>query len=445
VWIVAAAVIVVMAASAPAASGAQRYTEPGGDGPAATCPQADPCSFPVAVNSANTDDGDEVIVLPGDYMLSGGVTSGDDIDVHGVAGQPRPRLFLAGGVNGLTVFDGGSPQLPRYTDLELYSSGAVIAAVNAFAGDFTRTVVHATGGADRACSNGKGSFRDAVCFNSGGTLALGCQCQGGGFDGTVTLRNVTAVASGAGSRGILLQAGLNAKLRIEGKNVIASGEAEDVRAESDSSAGVIASIALDYSNFDSASTNAGTGTSATAPGTSFNQTTPPIFADAANANFDQAPSSPTIDAGIDDGLLGSTDLDGDPRLLGSAPDIGEDESVSANPAEPSNAFRFGKLKRNKRKGIAFLFVILPGPGEVGLRGKGLKTIGGAGVARASRAVAGGTVKLKVEPAKKGKRARKIRRALLSEGKAKVKALVTYLPTGGTVNTQARKLKLKKKL
>ncbi len=101
----------------------------------------------------------------------------------------------------------------------------------------------------------------------------------------------------------------------------------------------------------------------------------------------------------------------------------------------------GKPKRNKKKGIAFLLVSLPGPGELGLTGKGLRSIGGAGVARASLAVPGGTVKLKVAPAKKGKKARKIRRALLRKGKAKVKALVSYLPAGGVTNTKVVKIKL----
>ena len=364
VWIGAVGVIVVMAASAPVASGAQRYAEPGGDGPAATCPPEDPCSFSVAVNGSNTNDGDEVIVLHGDYVLSGGLSSSDDIDVHGVAGQPRPRIFLAGGANGLTVFDGASPQIPRYTDLELSSSGAAIAALNAFAGDFTHMVVHATGGAALACSNAKGSFRDAVCFNSGGALALGCQCSGGGFDSTVTLRNVTAVATGAGSRGILLAAGFNAKLRIEGKNVIAAGEGEDVRAQSDSSMGVIATVALDYSNFESATTNGGNGTSVSSPGSGFNQTASPVFIDAANANFDQAPSSPTIDAGTNDGLLGSTDLDGDPRLLGSAPDIGEDEFVDAiAPDTTITDAPKNKLKTRKKKAKARWEFVSSEPGS----------------------------------------------------------------------------------
>ncbi len=100
---------------------------------------------------------------------------------------------------------------------------------------------------------------------------------------------------------------------------------------------------------------------------------------------------------------------------------------------PSNAFTFGKLKHNKKKGIAFLFVNLPGPGEVGLQGKGLKTI--------DLGVSGGAVKLKIAPAKKGKKARKLRRALSHKGKAKVKALVSYVPSGGAADIQVRKLKL----
>ena len=104
--------------------------------------------------------------------------------------------------------------------------------------------------------------------------------------------------------------------------------------------------------------------------------------------------------------------------------------------QPSNTFTLGKLKRNKKKGIAFLFVNLPGPGVVSLSGQGLKAI--------DPPVSGGTVKLKIAPAKRGKAARKIRRALHLRGKAKAKALVTYLPTGGTANTQGRKVKLVRK-
>ncbi|MGH2955620.1 MAG: hypothetical protein ACRDL6_01305 [Solirubrobacterales bacterium] len=111
---------------------------------------------------------------------------------------------------------------------------------------------------------------------------------------------------------------------------------------------------------------------------------------------------------------------------------------------PSNLFELGKLKRNKKKGIAFLFVNVPGPGEVGLAGKGIKNVGIASAsARKSVFTAGGVVKLKIKPGK-GKKARKLVQRLKDKGKAKLKVLVTYAPTGGLANTQARKVKLVRK-
>ncbi len=162
-------------------------------------------------------------------------------------------------------------------------------------------------------------------------------------------------------------------------------------------------------------------------------------------------SSPAIDAGNPDPLAAercpTTDQRGLPRFGGAGRcDIGAFEVQPSPPSpstgstaphpQPSNTFTLGKLKRNKKKGIAFLFVNLPGPGVVSLSGQGLKAI--------DPPVSGGTVKLKIAPAKRGKAARKIRRALHLRGKAKAKALVTYLPTGGTANTQGRKVKLVRK-
>ncbi len=112
---------------------------------------------------------------------------------------------------------------------------------------------------------------------------------------------------------------------------------------------------------------------------------------------------------------------------------------------PESDFGCCKLKQNKKKGIAFLIAFFPGPGEIGLAGKGIKSIAlGSAAARTSRGVAGGRVKLPVKPAKKGKWARKIRRKLHNKGKAGVKVKVTYIPTGGFANTQVRKLKLVRK-
>ncbi len=98
------------------------------------------------------------------------------------------------------------------------------------------------------------------------------------------------------------------------------------------------------------------------------------------------------------------------------------------PAEPSNDFSFGKLKRNKNKGTAKLTVEVPGPGELVLAGKNLKR-------DTEEATAAGDVKLLVKA--KGKAAKTLR----DRGAKKVTPKVTYTPTGGAPNTEQKKLKL----
>jgi hypothetical protein len=108
----------------------------------------------------------------------------------------------------------------------------------------------------------------------------------------------------------------------------------------------------------------------------------------------------------------------------------------------SNDFRFGKLKRNKKKGIAFLTVIAPGPGQLGYRGQGESTAAGSGVATVSRRLsAAGSFKLKIKAGRFGKRSKRVRRRLKRTGRAKVKIHVTFVPHAGTAATKSRKLKL----
>jgi DNA-binding beta-propeller fold protein YncE len=100
---------------------------------------------------------------------------------------------------------------------------------------------------------------------------------------------------------------------------------------------------------------------------------------------------------------------------------------------PSNGFSFGKLTRNKRKGVAFLLVTVAGPGRTTLKGAGLNTV----------AATSGKLKLKlaVKIANKGKRAGKHRARLKRKGSAKLKARVTFVPTGGAARTRSKTVKL----
>jgi GDSL-like Lipase/Acylhydrolase family len=104
---------------------------------------------------------------------------------------------------------------------------------------------------------------------------------------------------------------------------------------------------------------------------------------------------------------------------------------------PSN-FSFGKMKKNKRKGTATLTVEVPAPGELDLaKTKEVKAYEGAITHFENRAALGGAF-VSIKP--KGKAKKKLN----NEGKAKVKAIVTYTRTGGSPNTKDKKIKLVKR-
>jgi hypothetical protein len=144
-----------------------------------------------------------------------------------------------------------------------------------------------------------------------------------------TVRNVTAIATGANSVGIQARyngpGGGNHTLLLG--NSIASGSTFDLRAENSVNGPGV--IQVSNSNFDSVSAAGAASISGLA-----NQSAPPAFVDAAAGDYREAPGSPTIDAGSGDGI-GPLDLAGNPRLLGAAPDIGAFEFVPPPPPLPA--------------------------------------------------------------------------------------------------------------
>jgi subtilisin-like proprotein convertase family protein len=117
-------------------------------------------------------------------------------------------------------------------------------------------------------------------------------------------------------------------------------------------------------------------------------------------------------------------------------------SATASSGKPSNEFSFGKLKRNKKRGTATLAVIVPSAGTLDLSGKGVvkqRPLGPAHRVLAKTVSAAGTVKLKIKA--KGKAKKHLDRI----GTVKVKAKVTYTPTGGSPNTKTKRIKLIKRL
>jgi hypothetical protein len=112
---------------------------------------------------------------------------------------------------------------------------------------------------------------------------------------------------------------------------------------------------------------------------------------------------------------------------------GSDGRPSAGADPP---FSFGKLKRDKRLGTGELPVILPGPGYLKLRGKGVVPSTGGALVGPGTSVPQVSEFIKARGPKK--------RVLNQVGRVRLTARVTYTPQNGTPSTRSRGLTLIKR-
>jgi DNA-binding beta-propeller fold protein YncE len=108
---------------------------------------------------------------------------------------------------------------------------------------------------------------------------------------------------------------------------------------------------------------------------------------------------------------------------------GSGEPDAARP--PSNRFRFSGLLKNRRNGSAVLFVRVPGPGRLLLKGRGVRRLA-RGVPRAQR------MRLPVRPKVR------LRRFLKRHGKGRIRVEVTFTPVGGEPRTLEKLIVLKRR-
>jgi hypothetical protein len=149
------------------------------------------------------------------------------------------------------------------------------------------------------------------------------------------LRNVTGIATGAGSQGLQVGGQATPSGVTSVKNSVFRGTASDVLV-SPAGGGIICppfcnpagDLTINRSNFRTAS-GALNGASGD------NQTSDPQFANAAGGDFRPVEGSPLIDAGVDDADNGTTDLDGNLRKQRTAIDIGAFE-LAPVPPPPSD-------------------------------------------------------------------------------------------------------------
>lgn len=315
---------------APSAMGAVRHASPAGSG--TMCTQMTPCSVVQAVNSAN--DGDEVVIAPGDYNIGTSAvidTFALNLAIHGVEGQAPPRIIAAGNAVARTVSIDTAGSSIRHVVID--QIGTRFSTLDVSKGAVASRVFAKTTAAYPACTGLGGLIRDSVCLatNSSG-LGVGSSVGGLNTPGTLRLRNVTAIASGTNGIGIGVDTAGGSNVTIDAKNVIASGDVYDVQAKTNGVSDV-SIVSLSYSNFASVNSTGPGGESITSPSSASNQGTAPLFVNAAAEDYRQAAGSPTIDAGTLDADTGAIDLGGDPRPQGPANDIGAYEAPDSTPPE----------------------------------------------------------------------------------------------------------------
>jgi hypothetical protein len=322
-----------------------RYAAPGGTAPDTMRTTPDTaCSIGAAAGGPDVTAADEAVIQPGHYSdadLNGdkdqpanhsvSVTAGS---VHGEIGD-RPVIGLTG--------EGGF-------DAFVVGAGTTLSDLEVDATDYSGIVFQTGGVVERviAATDRDGSvpcsvepatdalLRDSLCFSGGeDSSAVGSEIFNQVGTHTLRLRNVTAVATKPDSDGIFIEGrGAGTTINVDAKSVIARGDMVDVLAEAFSTfdppqpnTGANVTITLDHSNYVnwSARSDSGGGMAAVTPaGTGTNQTGAVVLqADDYHQVAD--PNSSTIEKGAVDAFSGTTDIDGQNRTIGLAPDIGADE------------------------------------------------------------------------------------------------------------------------
>jgi hypothetical protein len=319
-WILTGAVAGALASAPAASANTPRYASVNGVGD--TCTAAAPCPIQAAINGTGGNPvhaGDEVIVEPGTYGTGTPLSSLTDsaatpLNVHGVAGSPRPVIVFSGIGDAITLAAQGSTL--SHVDVNDTSPGSGTAINITGGGSATDVVAVASNPAGTACGV-IGTLTKAICAATG-AAGSGVAAAAGGTAQTLTatVRDVTAWASGSASTGLLAAPGTSTTINVTVTNTIAHGVSADVDAQS---TGGVANVALDHSSFATthgATISRGAGNVGTAQ-----------LIDTANLNFHELAASPTVDAGAAE--PSGTDIYGTARPLGTAPDIGAAELIEA--------------------------------------------------------------------------------------------------------------------
>jgi Ca2+-binding RTX toxin-like protein len=328
----ALAVGVLFVAAAPAS--AIRYAAPTAQGSGNCSSAANACTISNAVEGGGgvpfPPSGEEIVVLPGTHVLPDVLLPSGTLNIHGQDGSPRPTLRLSGVFSNAVVSSLTSPGTMRHLRIEGDNLGTTVATVNADgAAIYSDLEVVSTGTTQVGIVLHNGALlRDSAVRVVDHTAGVAVRVSQGT---TNKLLNVTGVAN-AGTDAVAASvydfgSGGNETWKLTVVNSILDGGSKDLVAEG-SNVGDNITIDVRNSNY---AVGAAQAFGSHLNDLGGNQATAPLFANFAGGDFHEVFGSTTIDAGTTDPQLGSTDMDGESRTMGTAPDMGADEFVPVPP------------------------------------------------------------------------------------------------------------------
>ncbi|MCW2986457.1 MAG: hypothetical protein JWR63_4027, partial [Conexibacter sp.] len=317
-------VVPAVLALAPCAGAETLVAGPGATRVAKPCSVATPCRLSYASGAATA--ADDVQLLDGTYPGPSAVTQG--AGTLGPAPGAHPVLDQA-----YVQFGGTSVHDLRMTGLLGLGTGVVAPVAE-------RLVVHSAFGALTTVQIQRGTLRDSVVTNDVDSGAAVVASGVAAPADVMTVENVTAIATGAGSTGLLVRTdGLYPDdtlhpTAVAVRNSIMRGTANDVAASTSdlfTHPGRI-DLSVAASNFrTSYAHNLAGGALVLGDGnqTGAAQTDAAAVFAPGDPDDHQRLGSPTIDAGVPGPATGSRDIDGDARISEGGLDIGADEMLAA--------------------------------------------------------------------------------------------------------------------
>ncbi len=328
---IAGLVALLSAAFANAAGATQRFASPTGTG-AAPCVVTAPCSLANALAAASPTVTDEIVLqtVPGNpaYLLPF-ADGGKKVFLHGdtTPGAARPLIQVNDPAPAVTLSAGSSLSTVDIVN----SSGSGVALDSAATLVDRVTAVSPGGSGTGACVIRSGILRNSICVSQNAGDA-GIQVPALG-KATITLRNVTAIDTAAGGRGIRADNEGPASSAANGLNVSiinaiaqggTGGHGIEAVAGKQPTTVSFTTVTIQAANVTSTFTSGAGVANISQKGGIYAFT--PLFVNPAASDYRVKTGSQTIDLGITDAANnGPSDLDGNARAQGVSTDLGANE------------------------------------------------------------------------------------------------------------------------